>query len=638
MIRTTSHLLAGGLLGWLPHATAQSVPTDFLIESVVTTGLQAPIDLTFLPDGRMLIANRAGAVSVFAGGNATTVGTVPQVESGGERGLLSIAADPSFASNGYIYVYYSSSADSFLHLERFTCTGDLANPASSNLTFAGTSRRVILSSLPDFAFNHNGGSCRFGPDGRLYLTVGDDASSCTAQSLTSKRGCLLRMDVNGLGATPSTVEPAYSLLDPTDNPNSGSAGFERLVLANGLRNPFRMEIDQATGNCYIGDVGQSSSEEYSEYVYGAGALPLANFGWPWLEGFGSQSSCGGTAPTGMLAPIAAVTSSTWNSIMGGPRYRNQGGPDDFGPAYEGDCFFLDFYAGDLRRITFSNGSWQPAAAVAGQVGANWGTGFVGVTALRQGPDGALYFCKNTSTSPTSGGRIDRIRPLGPVNSVLAISGGGQVQPAGETFPQPLVAQVLDSNGQPLPFGTINFAVNGGNQLSTTNPVTADANGFAQTAVTSNPNTGGSITVTATTPNSPFDATFNLFARKLTATGIPGATTTLLVLSATNTTQAQPAQIPYIVLMSFPGSPVLPTPIGPICTDPGYPLTVVLEDGTGAFGGVSFSGSGAIGTPSKTWLYQGIPSWLLQGQLIHFQAVGFDPITGWFRTNCEAEQF
>ena len=130
----------------------------------------------------------------------------------------------------------------------------------------------------------------------------------------------------------------------------------------------------------------------------------------------------------------------------------------------------------------------------------------------------------------------------------------------------------------------------------------------------------------------------MFARRLNATGVVVGASTLMVLTATNQTQAVPSQVPYVLLMSFPGSPTLPTFLGPICTDPGYALTVVLEDGMGIFGGVSFSGTGGIGTPSKTWIYQGIPSFLLSGFQMSFQAVGFDAVSGWFRTNCELEQF
>ncbi|MFT4511557.1 MAG: glucose/arabinose dehydrogenase [Planctomycetota bacterium] len=618
---------------------AQNLPTNFVADTLISSGLQAGHDFSFLPDGRVLIANRGGLVQVWAGtGNPVTVGTVSSVETGSERGLLSIEADPNFATNGYFYVWWSSNSDSFMHLDRFTCTGQLSNPTSTSLSFSTASRRVIINSAPDSAFNHNGGSCRFGPDGMLYLSIGDDASSCSAQSLTSKRGCLLRMDLSGLASTPSNSEPSYSSIDPGNNPMSAATNWTQLVIAYGLRNPFRMEIDQVTGNCYIGDVGLSQSEEYSEYVINGGSYSLINFGWPWREGFGSGGGCGGGAPGGLLNPIAAVTSGSWNSIVGGPRYRNQGGAFDFGASYEGDAFYMDYFSGQVRRITNNGASWSAAPAVPGQVNAtDWANGMAATVSMRQGPDGAIYYLQHNGTYATNGGSFKRIRPLGPTNSVTAISGGDQIGPAGEVYPTPLVAQVLDTNGQPLPNGTINFSVTGGHTLSTTNPVIADGNGFAQTSVTGNPIAAGAFTVTGSTPGSQTNAEFGMFSRKLTATGIM-STSTLLILSTVNQTQAVPAQIPYIVFMSFPGSQTVPTPIGPICTDPSYALTVVLEDGTGAFGGVSISGSGAIGTPSKTWLYSGIPNFLLAGQQMRFQAVGFDPVSGWFRTNCELEQF
>lgn len=618
---------------------AQNLPTNFVADTLISSGLQAGHDFSFLPDGRVLIANRGGLVQVWAGtGGPVSVGTVSSVETGSERGLLSIEADPNFATNGYFYVWWASTSDSFMHLDRFTCTGQLSNPASTSLSFSTASRRVIINSAPDSAFNHNGGACRFGPDGMLYLSIGDDANSCSAQSLTSKRGCLLRMDLSGLASTPSNSEPSYSSIDPGNNPNSAATNWTQLVIAYGLRNPFRMEIDQVTGNCYIGDVGLSQSEEYSEYVVSGGTLSLVNFGWPWREGFGSGGGCGGGAPGGLLNPIAAVTSSSWNSVVGGPRYRNQGGSFDFGASYEGDAFYMDYFSGELRRVTYNGSGWSAAPAVPGQVNStNWANGMAATVSMRQGPDGAIYYLQHSGTYATNGGSFKRIRPLGPTNSVTAISGGDQIVAVGEVFPTPLVIQVLDTFGLPLAGGTVNFSATGGHILSTTNPVTADSNGFAQTSVTASTIAGGAFTVTGSTPGSQSDAVFDMFARKLTATGIT-STATLLILSTVNKTDAVPAQIPYIVFMSFPGSQTVPTPIGPICTDPSYALTVVLEDGTGAFGGVSLSGSGSIGTPSKTWIYQGIPNFLLAGQQMSFQAVGFDPVSGWFRTNCELEQF
>ncbi len=624
-------LAAGAAL--LVPATAQNVPTGFVVDTVVGSGLQAAHDFCFLPDGRVLLANRAGLVQIWAGGGAVSVGTVPNVETGSEKGLLGIAADPAFATNGHVYVWYSSTADSFMHLDRFTCTGDLANPVSTLVSFAGASRRVVLQSTPDNAFNHNGGSVRFGPDGMLYVSIGDDASSCTAQSTTSSTGCIMRLDVSGLAAGGSTTPPSFSSLDPGDNPLSANTDVSQLVLAHGLRNPVRFEIDQATGNLYIGDVGQNAVEEFSEYVYGA-PLQLVNFGWPWREGNSPFSSCGGSMPA-VTAPIAAVSQSGsgWLAAMGGPRYRNQGQQYDFGPAYEGNAFYFDYFAGQVRRLVNSGGTWSAAPAVPGQPNAtNWGTNFVGTVSFRQGPDGGIWFLQHPGTYPSTGGALKRVRPLGPTNSVVAISGSGQVGTANEPFAQPLVARVLDSGGAPLAGGTVNFSIGGGGTLSTTNPVTADGQGFVQTTVTAT-NTGGAITVTASTPGSQTNGVFALFARKLTAT--PAGS--LLVVNVNNTTAATPPSVPYILMMSFPGSPILPTIVGPICTDPGYALTVVLEDGTGAFGGISFSGSGGVGTPNKSWIYT-VPAGLLTGMQMKFQAVGIDPVTSWFRTNCEVRQF
>src|SRR5436190_11588225 len=148
-------------------------------------------------------------------------------------------------------------------------------------------------------------------------------------------------------------------------------------------------------------------------------------------------SCGGTMPA-LTAPIATVlqSSSGWQAIFMGPRYRNQTQTYDFGPAYEGNLFFYDFFAGELRRLV-NTGTWVPAPAIPGQPSpTNWGTGFLGTTAMRQGPDGGIWFASNPSTAPASGGSIKRIRPLGPTNSVVAISGRGQIVPATEAFPTP----------------------------------------------------------------------------------------------------------------------------------------------------------------------------------------------------------
>jgi glucose/arabinose dehydrogenase len=550
-----------------------------------------------------------------------------------EQGPLVIFVAPLCATSGHVYLWYSITADTFMHLDRFTPAGDLANPTSTNLTFAAASRHVILGNAPDNAFNHNGGTVRFGPDGKLYLSIGDDASACTAQSTTSVAGVLMRMDVATLPAGGSTTPPAIATLDPGDNPLSNNTDISQLVIAHGLRNPFRFAIDPVTGNVYIGDVGASTQEEYSEYVYVQGALQLVNFGWPWREGTANGSGCGGVAPGNLTPPLVGIASG-WSSVMGGPRYRNVNGPHDFGPAYEGNAFYADYFAGQIRRLVNNAGTWSAAAPVTGQPDpTNWGTGFTAITTTAVGPDGALYVLQHPSTYATSGGTLKRIRPLGPVPSVVIVNGSGQVGPAGEAFPQQLEVRVRDPQGQPLPNGIVNFAVSGGATLSTTNPVTADANGIARTTVTATIG-GGSIGVTATTPGGePAGVRATFFARRLSIF----SASTIVLLSVSNTTTAIPASVPFIVLATAPGTPSLPTTIGPICTDPAHPLTFVVEDSTGIFGNYSLSGTGAIGTPALSKLYN-FPANSLSGLQLNFQAIGIDPVAGPFRSNCEFKQF
>jgi len=611
-------------------ASAQSVPTGFAIDTLVSTGLQAPHDFCFLPDGRALIANRAGAVMVYAGGGVVTVGTVPNVETAAERGLFSIAADPDFATNGYIYLWYPSVLDAFMHLDRFTCTGDLGNPNSTNLAFAAASRRVILNAVQDNANIHDGGATRFGPDGMLYQSIGEDDTRCPAQSTTSSLGCIVRMNVSALPAGPSAIAPTFASLDPGTNPlSANNTDISQLLVAYGLRNPFRMEIDQVTGNLYIGDVGLATIEECDEYVYQT-PLPLRNYGWPWREGSLSVQSCSGTLPA-VVAPIAEVAHGTgWLASMGGPRYRNQGGQFDFGPAYEGHLFFRDYFAGELRHLVNTT-AWGPAAPVPGQPNAtSWGIGFNNVPSLRQGPDGALWYLQHPIAYPAAGGTLERIRPL--VNSVVAISGTSQRGVAAETFPTPCVARVLNPAGQPLPGGAVNFSITGPGTLSTTNPVIADGNGYAQTTVSAL-NAGGAITVTANTPGSSSSGTFSLFSRKMSVSG--NATT--VVLTITNQTVAVPNTVPFVVMAGFSGTPTWNSPVGPVCTHPGSYLTVVIEDGAGPFGFVSLSGTGGIGNPSLSKLYN-LPPGLLNGLVLKFTALGFDSVDGMFRTSCETMQF
>lgn len=423
----TQLLLALSCFALVSTALAQSVPTGFLVDTIVSTGLTAPNDFCFLPDGRILIANRSGGVTIFANGSTATIGTVANVEVGSERALLSIAAHPQFAANGYIYVWYSSSGDAFMHLDRFTCTGALAVATSTAVTFATASRCVVLASTPDNAFNHNGGATRFGPDGMLYQSCGDDASGCPAQTLTSQVGVVLRLNVNALGPAPSSVAPSFATLNPANNPLSSATDFSQLVLCNGLRNPFRFTIDPSTSNLYIGDVGQNAHEEYDEYNYTVGAPTLVNYGWPWREGNFAYTTCVGTQPSNLVGPIVDIPQTQgWLSVIGGPRYRNHGGSADFGPSYEGVAFYGDYFAGQIRAVQKTGSTWTQLPAVPGQPTAtSWAQGVTALVSFDVGPDGGLYILQHPATYATTGGTLKRIRAInGPLASAVTRPGAG----------------------------------------------------------------------------------------------------------------------------------------------------------------------------------------------------------------------
>ncbi len=616
---------------------AQSVPNGFQVDTLVQSGLPHPLDFTFLNDGRALIANQDGEIHVYAGGPVVQIGVIPSVLTGHERGLLGIEADPQFAQTGHIYVYYSSTIDTLLHLDRFSVLGDLSNPTSTNLALDPASRCVVVDAIPHLSEFHNGGALRFGPDGMLYLGMGDDQEHCDVQIPGSGRGCILRMDVANIPPGPNLLAPPYSLLNPGSNPLSGNNDLSQLVVAHGLRNPFRMEIDRLTGNLYIGDVGAADAEEVDEYLWNPGTLPLRNYGWPWMEGNAPLvappwwAPCTGSAPPGLESPIGIGDHAAgWIVLVQGPRYRNRGGAYDFGPSYEGRLFYLDHVLSWVRCLDHGSSGWAPAAPVPGQPNnTDWGTGLSRVTAMRQGPDGALYM---TADIPWWTGLFQRIRPSVSANVLIAQSGSNQVATAGDSFSQPLVARMTDGLGAPLVGVPVDFSIFGPGTLTAPGPVLTDSLGEARMLVDA-ANAGGQITVTATATGAPAGATFTLFSRKISI----AHTSRLAVVTITNTSATIPTQVPFVVMVALPGAPPWNSPFGTICTNPASPFTIVIEDGLGIFGSVSLSGAGSTGTPGLTRVYQLVPG-LLTGLQLQFQAIGLDPVEGMFRTDCVTTQF
>lgn len=362
---------------------AATLPTNFS-DQLVASGLNMPTSLAFLPDGRALVTEQnSGAIRMVVGSTVTgALVIVPSLNTDGyERGLLSIAVDPQWPSRPYVYVHHTQSG-SVMRVVRFTGRGTLSGSGSTNLTL--DSLYQVLTGLPDNADNHNGGSLRFGPDGMLYLSVGDDANSCSAQDRTSLRGCVFRMDVRNLPGG-AGGPPARSAITPASNPWAGSANSaERLVYAYGLRNPFRFQIDRGSGKLYVGDVGESQWEELDEVTAGE------NEGWPWREGPDSFSSCSGSPGT-LDSPIDAYDHGQGVSVIAAGVYRRAFHSTAWPASYEGDVFYADYFSGMMRRLHNNAGSWQRIGP-SGQVSNTpWGTGLNTPVDFQWGPDGHLWW-------------------------------------------------------------------------------------------------------------------------------------------------------------------------------------------------------------------------------------------------------
>lgn len=338
-------LIATVVLAAARPAAAATVP-DGYSESLVASGLENATAMAFAPDGRLFILLQAGQVRVVKNGTLLeTPFLTLNIVRNGERGLLGIAFDPDFATNHYLYLYYTTNETTPRNrVSRFTADGDVALPGSET---------IILNLDPlSTARNHNGGSLHFGPDGKLYIATGDNANTANSQTTGNLLGKILRLNKDG------------SI--PDDNPFYDTAsGKNRAIWALGLRNPFTFAFRPTDGLLYINDVGYDSWEEINEGIAGA------NYGWPDCEG-----TC---AAPGATNPIHAYPhGDTACAITGGVFHdpATSGFPAD----YAGDYFFADYCGGWIRRFDpvdlsvtdFASGIDQPID-------------------LDIGPDGALYY-------------------------------------------------------------------------------------------------------------------------------------------------------------------------------------------------------------------------------------------------------
>jgi len=414
-----------------PIPVAVQLPPRFLAQAFATD-LNYPVGMAFLPDGRLLYVEKQTArIRMIANGGPSLVDPVGVVDSvagsGAEDGLLGVAVDPGWPLHPHIYVCYTALGGT-IRLSRLTAEGDLSEPASSDLAFPSVSRRDILRDLPNQSPIHNGGAVRFGPDGMLYLSLGDDMANCEEQNPAQLVGAVLRLDVSGVADGPGEP-PDRGDLVPPDNPYAIHPDTNRrLVWAAGFRNPFRFHIDPANGSIFVSDVGEDTYEEI-DLIAGAGL----NYGWPSWEGPGSYSSC--SEPGTMEPPIHWYDRTGFAaSVMGAGVYRGSGcATCDFPAEYEGDYFFSDYYEGFLRRLHYSGGVWSMAEPVPGQPSAtDWGRGFDEVSDYLVGPDGALWYCRMSVNYADGTGEIGRIH----YQSATTAVGNSGVADGGVSFALP----------------------------------------------------------------------------------------------------------------------------------------------------------------------------------------------------------
>jgi len=378
------------------RAIAQpDVPDGFAVEAVVLDPFDSPpIGFAWLPDGRTLVIEKdTGRVRLAVPGSTASgvILTIPDVTTQVERGLLGVAVDPNWPARPYVY-FHATRTGSVIHITMYTASGDLTDTASTNLTLGDP--YVLLNDIPDLATTHNGGTLRFGPDGLLYVSLGEDVRPCEAQNLAQPHGKILRLDVSAMPGS-GLGPPPKADITPAGNPFTGG-DWQGLTYTYGLRNPFRFTVDSQMGNLYIGDVGHLTWEEVDELVQGQDAG--ANYGWPEYEG-PLQDPVGGATDcsTPPFVPPAYVYPNPPGAgvaaIVCGPRYRaGPHAPYVFPRAYDGTLFVADFYGGWIRRLARGGVGWSITDSVAGQPSVlQWAGNLGQIVDLQQGPDGALYF-------------------------------------------------------------------------------------------------------------------------------------------------------------------------------------------------------------------------------------------------------
>jgi glucose/arabinose dehydrogenase len=409
--------------------SAQTPLTTVLFKN----GFTNPIYLTAPPNDfdRVFVVERAGKIKVVKNiqtspmTNATPFLDITGLTTTvGERGLLSMAFHPNYASNGKFFIYYTNSSGNIV-VAQYSVS---ANPDVANST------ATILLTIPHPSFsNHNGGTVLFGPDGYLYFACGDGGSANdpnnNAQNINSFLGKMHRIDVDN-----PAPHLAYGI--PPNNPYAGATPGLDEIWAQGHRNPFRFSFDRNTGDLYVGDVGQNLWEEVD--FQPAGSVPPTgsafNYGWRCLEGTHPTNLAGCQYPNPYPNEIAPIYeyghAGSINCVIGGVVYRGTAVPD-----LRGTYFFGDNGSSNIWSFIYTNGNVTNFKDRTAELAPGGGLSIASICAFCQDAMGEVYICD------LNGGEIFKIVPVNPV--LVGVSSFGTGTPGCNG------AQLLTTNTSPV---------------------------------------------------------------------------------------------------------------------------------------------------------------------------------------------
>lgn len=385
---------------FLAESVSAAPPANFQTTQIIGSGLDGPSAFEFAPDGRIFILQRTGEIKIYKNNQllSNNFAVLPSIASG-DRGLIGIDFDPEFSANHYVYFYYTG-LDKLNHVVRLDASTDV-----------GTGETGIYHTNSPSEQLHVGGTVQFGPDGKLYFAVGDNGYGPNAQDLSNPHGKIMRINKDG------TI--------PADNPFYGQPGKLSEIWAYGLRNPWRFQFDQITGELYDGDVGADAWEEINRIVKGG------NYGWPVCEGKCTPANLAYIDPI-YNYPHEANSVFQSSAVTQGPIYHGNMFPAE----YQNNLFYGDYAQGVIRRLTFDNN---------GQVAGNFDFDMQAgsVVDLKTANDGSLYYItyypgrmyrisySTSSQIPVANAAADNLKGTNP--HTVHFSGSGSYDPDGTSI-------------------------------------------------------------------------------------------------------------------------------------------------------------------------------------------------------------